>query len=114
MEPLIRESLARLLPDQGVPAAGAVGGYWTRGNEIEVDIVGADRGPIAGELLFLGSVKWLENAAFDDHDLRALWRHRDRITERLVPLIAVSRSGVTATGVDAVFGPEELITSWQR
>jgi uncharacterized protein len=41
-------------------------------------------------LLFLGSVKWLETAQFDAHDLLALQRHRDRVTADLVPLIAVS------------------------
>ncbi|MDH6222919.1 YD repeat-containing protein [Streptomyces pseudovenezuelae] len=55
--PLIRDSVARLLPDQGLPAVPAMGGYWTRGTDIEIDLVGADRGPVAKRLLFLGSIK---------------------------------------------------------
>src|SRR5262249_1289887 len=47
VEPVLRESLARLLPAGGIPAAAAVGGYWTRSNNIEIDIVGADREPVA-------------------------------------------------------------------
>ena len=78
---VVREALARLLPAQGIQAAPVVGGYWTRSNDVEIDIVGADRGPVAKELLFLGSVKWLETAAFDEHDLVALQRHRGRVTE---------------------------------
>ncbi|HET9894991.1 MAG TPA: hypothetical protein VFQ44_08645 [Streptosporangiaceae bacterium] len=74
-----------------------VGGYWTRSNDVEIDIVGADRERVATRLLFLGSVKWLETGQFDGHDLAALQRHRDRVTSDPVPLIAVSRSGTSTT-----------------
>lgn len=94
----VRRSLA-LLPARDIPAAPVIGGYWTRSNDVEIDIVGADREPIAKQLLFLGSVKWLETGQFDDHDLVALQRHRDRVTPDPVPLVAVSRSGTTATYV---------------
>ena len=47
--------------------------------------MGADREPVARQLLFLGSVKWLETAQFDDHDLVELQRHRDRMTSRPGP-----------------------------
>lgn len=114
VEPLIRDSLARLLPEHGIPVAPAVGSYWTRGNEVEIDIVGADREPIAKTLLFLGSIKWLEDGRFDDHDLLALQRHRSRITDQPLPLIAVSRAGLATHGVDAEFGPDDLLRAWQR
>lgn len=42
-------------------------------------------------LLFLGSVTWLETA----------------------PPVAVSRSGVTCSGLQAAFGPEELLRAWR-
>jgi uncharacterized protein len=113
VEPLVRESLARLLPARGIPAAPVVGGYWTRSNDVEIDIVGADRGPIAGQLLFLGSVKWLENSPFDSHDLISLQRHRDRLTGEPVPLVAVTRSGASTARLDAVFEPDELLESWR-
>jgi len=112
VEPLVREALARLLPAQGIPAAPVVGGYWTRSNDVEIDIVGADRAPVAKELLFLGSVKWLETAMFDEHDLVALQRHRDRVTTAPVPLVAVSRSGVSTTHADAAFTPDDLLSAW--
>ena len=60
---------------QGIPAAPVIGGYWTRSHDVEIDIVGADREPVAKQLLFLGSVRWLETGQFDDHDLLALQRH---------------------------------------
>jgi hypothetical protein len=112
VEPLVRAALARLLPARGIPAAPVAGGYWTRSNDVEIDIVGADREPVAKQLLFLGSVKWLETGQFDDHDLVALQRHRDRITSDPVPLVAVSRSGTSATHLDAAFTPADLIKAW--
>ncbi|MFI9580975.1 ATP-binding protein [Streptomyces sp. NPDC052236] len=114
IEPLVRESLARLLPDGELPAAPAIGGYWTRSNNIEIDLVGADRQPVAKQLLFLGSVKWLENSMFDSHDLAALHKHRAAITDDPVPLVAVSRSGISCSGLQATYGPENLISAWHR
>lgn len=104
--------VARILPAQGIRAASAVGGYWTRGNQVEIDIVGADRAPIAKELLFLGSIKWFENSAFDEHDLTELQHHRARLTAEPVPLIAVSRSGASARHLDAIFGPQDILGAW--
>ncbi|WP_416963784.1 ATP-binding protein [Streptomyces sp. Agncl-13] len=112
VEPLVREALARLLPDAGLPAAPAIGAYWTRTNDVEIDIVGADRAPIAKELLFVGSVKWLENSPFDRHDLAALHHHRAALAHDLVPVVAVSRSGTACTGLDAAYGPADLLTAW--
>ncbi|MEV6350588.1 ATP-binding protein [Actinoplanes sp. NPDC051851] len=114
IEPLLRDSLARLLPDDHLPSASVVGSYWTRSNNVEIDVVGADRALIARELLFLGSIKWLENAAFDDHDLVALQRHRTAVTDAPVPLIALSRAGVQTTGLHAAYGPADLLTAWRR
>ena len=113
VEPLIRESLARILPDGGLPAAPVVGGYWTRSNDVEIDLVGADRQPVAKELLFLGSIKWLETSSFDAHDLAALHKHRAALTDDPIPLVAVSRSGVSCSGLQAIFGPEELLSAWR-
>jgi hypothetical protein len=114
IEPLVRESLARLLPDGELPAAPAIGGYWTRSNDVEIDLVGADRQPVAEQLLFLGSVKWLENSTFDSHDLATLHKHRAAVTDNPVPLVAVSRSGISCSGLQAAYGPEELLSAWRR
>lgn len=113
VEPLIRDALARIVPDDSLPAAGAVGGYWTRTNDVEIDIVGADRAPVARELLFVGSIKWLDQATFDAHDLTALHRHRAAISADPLPLVAVSRAGVSCRGLDASYGAEDLLAAWQ-
>jgi uncharacterized protein len=114
VEPLVRDALARLLPDDKLPVAAAVGGYWTRTNDVEIDIVGADREPVAKRLLFVGSIKWLEGAGFDAHDLVALQRHRAALTDDPIPTVAVSRSAVTCTGMDVVYGPQDLLAAWQN
>lgn len=111
IEPLIRDALARHLPDEHLPAATAIGGYWTRTNEVEIDIVGADRSPNATQLLFLGSIKWLERSSFDEHDLAVLHRHRTALTDLPLPLVAVARGGTSCKGLHATYGPEELLTS---
>ncbi|EST21142.1 ATPase [Streptomycetaceae bacterium MP113-05] len=113
VEPLVRESLARRLPDQWLPQAPVVGGFWTRSNDVEIDLVGADRQPVAKRLLFLGSVKWLDTAPFDAHDLAALHKHRAAVTDEPLPLVAVSRSGARCGGLQAMYGPEELLDSWR-
>ncbi|TDO45842.1 hypothetical protein EV643_112170 [Kribbella sp. VKM Ac-2527] len=113
VEPLVRESLLRLLPDDELPAAPVVGGYWTRSNDVEIDLVGADRAPVAKELLFLGSIKWLEKSRFDKHDLAALQKHRAALTDDPVPLVAVSRSGVSCSGLQAAYGPADLLKAWR-
>jgi hypothetical protein len=114
VEPLVREALARILPAGAMPAAGAIGGFWTRTNDVEIDIVGADRAPVARELLFAGSIKWLDRATFDAHDLARLQRQRALLSDDPLPLVAVSRAGVSTPGLDAAYGPADLLTAWRE
>lgn len=118
IEPVIREALERLAPpaiqdDDGVP--GVVGGYWTRTNDPEIDLVIADRALIAKQILAVGSIKWLENTPFDAHDLGQLQAHRLQLPggTPTTPLLAVSRSGCTAAGVTHI-GPDELLEAYAR
>jgi AAA+ ATPase superfamily predicted ATPase len=111
IEPVIREALVRLRPGQG-----PIGGYWTRSNDVEVDIVGADRSPMAKEITFVGAVKWLERRAFDHRDLAALITHRERVpgAHRETPLVVVSRAGTTvADAVAHTYGPADLLAAWR-
>jgi len=114
IEPVVRESLFRL-HDGGLPEdTGAVGGYWTRTNDPEIDIVAADRAPVAKRITAVGSLKWLERKAFDTRDLSRLVIHRSQLpgADETTPLIAVARSGVAVEGVEAV-RPEQLLTAWR-
>lgn len=115
VEPVIRESLERLPAEQRGGAGGAVGAYWTRTNDPEIDLVISDGAPVAKRIQAVGSVKWLEDQPFDAHDLARLLHHRTRLpgaTER-TPLLVVSRSGCHVDGVVAL-GPEDLLAAWRR
>ncbi len=114
IEPVVREALRRLPPGHLPPETAVVGGYWTRTNDPEIDLVGADRTPVAKRITFVGSVKWLENASFDAHDLGRLLLHRTRLpgADEATPLVAVSRSGRSVDGV-MVLSPEDLLTAWR-
>lgn len=114
IEPLIRESLRRLAPGDLPDGTNAIGGYWTRSNDPEIDIVGADRAPIAKQISMVGSIKWLDNRPFDAHDLARLALHRSQLpgADDATPLLAVSRSGVATSGIRTL-GPDELLGAWQ-
>lgn len=115
IEPVLRESLARLAPpelfsDQGL---GVVGGYWTRTNDPEIDLVVADRGPVASTVLAVGAIKWRERTAFGDHDLGRLLAHRAQLpgATATTPLVVISRAGCEVEGV-AAYDPADLIAAW--
>lgn len=113
IEPVLREALARYAPDilpSDIGSVGAVGAYWTRTNDPEIDLVLADRAPVAKRILAVGSIKWRENAPFDGNDLARLHMHRGQLpgAQTDTPLIAVSRSGSAIDGV-TVLGPDELL-----
>ncbi|MCM2575953.1 ATP-binding protein [Streptomyces meridianus] len=116
VEPLVRDALLRLLPDADWPETEAVGGWWNRQNNPEVDLVGADREPVARNVHFVGSVKWLEHQPFGEHEYEALVRAKPAVpgAEPGTPLVAVSRCGV-ADGLPlaAHWGPEDLVRAWQ-
>ncbi len=113
VEPVVRQSLERLLPDERFGDARYVGSYWTRTNIPEVDLVGAaERVPTS--LSFVGSIKWRENAPFGRRDTQRLVEQRS-----LVPggsdarLVGVSRRGFAAdAGLDVEVSPEDLLRAW--
>jgi hypothetical protein len=91
----------------------AVGGYWTRSNSVEVDLVGADSAPVATSIAFVGSVKWRSSHPFDERDLAALVNHRFSVpgTAEDTPLIAVAREEVTARSPVALTAAD-LLAAW--
>jgi uncharacterized protein len=119
VEPLVREALLLAADDLDWPGVGAVGGWWNRSFQPEIDLIGADRAPVAGTIHYAGSVKWL-NRAFDESDLAAL--RRDAVA---VPgfdagnsgLVVVSRGGVSdgvAGQVALAWGPSDVIAAYGR
>jgi len=117
VEPVIREALALAADDLPWPEASAVGGWWNRAFDPEIDLIGADRAPIAGKLYYAGSVKWLDQP-FDSRDLAALQRGTV-----LVPgfehgdtsLVAVSRVGFadsTANHLSLRWLPSDVVSAF--
>jgi hypothetical protein len=116
VEPLVRESLTRLLPDDRWPHAEFVGGWWNRQNNPEIDLVGADRAPTANRIEFVGSIKWLDSQRFDRHDYHELVRSAAAVpgASDNPALVAVSRSGVAKDLLLAAhWGPADLIAAWR-
>jgi len=109
VQPVLRAALARLLPADGP----VVGSYWTRSGLPEIDIVLADRAPVADRVLGVGAIKWREHEPFDDHDYGELLMHRSQLpgAGKPTPVFALSRSGSSVSGV-RIFDPEELLSAW--
>jgi hypothetical protein len=114
VEPVIREALLRIAPELGWPEVEAVGGWWNRQNNPEIDIVGADRDAGAGRLCFVGSITWQANRPFDRHDHVTLVRDTPMIPgfDPGVPVLAVSRVAPPAELGVRVVGPDELLHAW--
>ncbi|GLY32541.1 ATP-binding protein [Kineosporia sp. NBRC 101731] len=120
VEPLVRLSLeqAALTGDLDWPQVQVVGGWWNRRFDPEIDLVGADRGPIASHIHFCGSLKWL-GTPFDSHDLRQLREGSNQIPgfdDQRTGLVVVSRSGVNLPdqSVDLIWGPDDVVAAWQE
>lgn len=111
IEPLARETIARLVIDPETGADPYVGGYWTRAERARVEIVLADQGPTAQRILGIGAVKW-EDRPFTEADLRDLRERRRQLPGATgAPLLVVARAGSVVDGVDT-FPPEELVAAW--
>ncbi|HSW41983.1 MAG TPA: ATP-binding protein [Patescibacteria group bacterium] len=112
VEPIIRAALERLLPSDRFPDAKYVGGYWTRRNQPEIDLIGADRPAAPARVGFVGSIKWRERAPFDDRDRAILAADAAKVpgVSLATPLVAVSRSGFRdVAGMAAVLDPDQLV-----
>ena len=113
IEPIIQQGLERLLPEPRFGDARYVGGYWTRNNDVEVDLVGA-KAAAPEKVAFVGSIKWRERSPFAKHDTRALVAHRASVPgAEDALLVGVSRSGFNDdAGLDIALGPDELVAAW--
>lgn len=115
IEPVIRESLHRLLPSEVFPDARVVGGWWNRQNNPEVDLVAANSDHPTN-LSFVGSIKWRDDRPFDRGDLADLARVAAMVpgVDSQTPLVGVSRSGSTVSDLTHIWGPEDLLAAWQE
>jgi len=98
VEPIIRSGIERRIAggDARFGSARVVGGYWTRDNRVEVDLVGADReSPPVRSVAFVGSIKWRIARPLDGHDVADLERAASRIAGATpgTTFVGVSRTG---------------------
>jgi|CZKG01.1.fsa_nt_gi AAA+ ATPase superfamily predicted ATPase len=117
IEPLVRRSVERLLADpdfsERVGGARYVGGYWTRSNQVEVDLVGGDSEQ-PQRIGFIGSIKWRATKPFGRTDAAALAQQRASVPGAgAAKLVAVSLSGFETVDLDARLGPGELVDAWR-
>jgi len=98
IEPIVRTAIERMIAagDRRFGGARIVGGYWTKDNKVEIDLVGADREtPPVKSVSFVGTVKWRAGKALDGHDVADLERSSRAlrgVTEKTL-VVAVSRTG---------------------
>ncbi|MCF2530623.1 AAA family ATPase [Yinghuangia soli] len=120
VEPLVREALELAALDGALPweDVEAVGGWWNRKFDPEVDLVGADRSPVARRIGFVGSVKWLAGR-FDARDFAALAAAAPSVPgfeAGRTGLAVVSLSGVRGVdseAADLVWGAEDVVAAWR-
>lgn len=115
IEPIVREGIERLLPNERFGAARYVGGYWNRNNSIEVDLIGGDRQPAAERIDFIGSVKWRGKEPFDRRDGAALQALLTSVpgASTSTKLLGVSRQGFKRdSGLAIEIASEELISAY--
>jgi len=118
IEPIVRRSVERLLidPDLAARLGGAryIGSYWTRNNEVEVDLVGADAEQPT-RVAFLGSIKWRTRSPFGRRDVLDLAEHRADVPGAgTAKLLGVSRSGFSDKGdLDVRLEPSDLLKAWR-
>lgn len=115
IEPLVREAIELVLPDQSFGEAQYVGGYWTRKGDVEVDLVGTQRREKPRRVEFAGSIKWRGRSPFDRHDLGDLLSQSRKVPGADVSTltVGVSRAGFDTEGLDVKLGPEQLLEAWR-
>ena len=113
VEPLVRASVERLLPDERFGEARHVGAYWSRTGDVEVDLVGGTDASAPTSVAFVGSVKWRERSPFNRRDLASLASDRSRVPGADdARLVGVSRTGFDIADVDVALTPADLIEVW--
>jgi uncharacterized protein len=114
VEPVIRAALSLAAVDLRWPEATAVGGWWNRAFDPEIDLIGADRAPVATRICYAGSVRWLDHP-FGSGDLAALERGAAQVPgfdRGESALIGVSRTGFSeaaAASLALTWLPEDVV-----
>jgi hypothetical protein len=115
IEPVIREALLRIAPNLGYPEVGAVGGWWNRQNNPEVDIVGMGAQGGGKNVSFIGSIKWHESHGMTRREYGDLVRDAPYVSgvTDATAMLAVTRTGTLDEDLPLTcLGPADLLTAW--
>jgi DNA-binding transcriptional ArsR family regulator len=114
VESIVREALARLLPDGEWQQVREIGGWWTRTNTPEIDLVGADSRP-ASSISMIGTIKWRRTHPVAAAEIRHLVANASAIPhlEQIPPAVAVCPAGAEPqSGAAAVWTADDLLSAW--
>lgn len=113
IEPVVRDALSRLLPDEHWSDVREVGGWWPRTNRPEIDLVGADARP-ASSISFVGTVKWRQNKPVTTAEIKALAQDTAAVPGcgPGTRLVAVCPAGAAGSGADAAWTSTDLLAAW--
>ncbi|MDR0990691.1 MAG: AAA family ATPase [Propionibacteriaceae bacterium] len=114
IEPVVREALLRLLPNDDWPDIRAIGGWWPRTNTPEIDLVAADARP-ASTINFIGTIKWRPTHPVTVAEIQHLTLDASSIPHlnQVPPTVAVCPAGAEAdTGAQAVWTADDLLAAW--
>ncbi|MPY95484.1 MAG: hypothetical protein GEV08_21230 [Acidimicrobiia bacterium] len=112
IEPVVRDALARLAPeDEPLADVTDVGAWWNRDSSHEYDVVAATG---RGRVALLGSVKWRLRRPFDAADLAELAQGRSVVPHaEAAKLAAICPAGVDpAVAADVRYTPGSLLGAW--
>ena len=116
VEPLVQESVARLLPDERFASANYVGAFWTRDNPVQVDLVGTEKDAKNRRIEFAGSVKWRDRKQFSAADADELRMLAEQVPgcETTTRMVGVSRTGFNDhVDLDVRLTPQDLLEGWR-
>lgn len=119
IEPLIREAIANLAPDARFGESSVFGSYWTRSNDVELDLVGVANSDRPKRVELIGSIKWRQREVFSKADLNRLMATSAKVpgTDSSTHLVAVSRSSFSKDAQKALHASldaADLLKAWQR
>lgn len=112
IEPIVRESIWRMLPETRWTSVRVVGGWWPRSNQPELDLVGADGRP--GTVEFVGTVKWRRSPGLTSSEVGQLRDDAVAVpgASPATPLVAVCPAGLADGGLEAVWTADDLLRAW--
>lgn len=116
VEPLVRQSIEKLLPDPRFGAARYVGSYWTRDHSVQVDLIGTAHVQKRQRVELVGSIKWRDRKQFGAGDAAELNALAIAVPghESTSRRVGVSRTGFrSAVDLDVRLIPDDLLEAWK-